>query len=144
LFGLAVVLCALAAAASVLAQGQQTGTAVKEARQAAERSTQVQRVGDDPGAVRDRQRYEEIEIMRRILDDGLRRAARARTQDGSVFMDFDNDGPRDILFANAVQSPQDYHPWLGTRNDPHHQGVPPMETVEGLYLRGHGVVYTAG
>jgi len=41
------------------------------------------------------------------------------------------------VFASPFQSPQNYHSWLGTRrNDPHHQGVPPIETVEGLTSKG--------
>jgi tetratricopeptide (TPR) repeat protein len=157
LFCLTASVCALAVA-SLLAEDEEKAATVKEVSQAAQ-AERVKREREDPRAVQDRQRYEEIEIMRRILNDGLRRVARARTNDGSravnesplgnlsgsVFLDFDNDGQQDIVFANPFQSPQDYHSWLGTRrNDPHHQGVPPIETVEGLYLKGHGVVYTAG
>jgi tetratricopeptide (TPR) repeat protein len=152
LFCVTTSVCALVAA-SLLAQDGDKGIAVKEARQATERASQGKRDRDQ-----DRQRYEEIEIMRRILGDGLRRVAHTSTGDGLgsarasaagsprgiVFADFDSDGHSDVVLTVPVQSPQDYHAWLGTRANNPHRAVPGIETVEGFYLQRHGVVYTAG
>src|SRR6202030_2576435 len=106
--------------------------------------------------------HEEIEIMRRILDQGIRRLS-ALPQSavlsswlsqngpgkGAAFLDYDNDGKLDLWIAN-FQTPKDASQiWEHLGEDTNHAlkkahaGVAPFEAVEGFHLKGYGVVYTA-
>ncbi|HEV3445873.1 MAG TPA: tetratricopeptide repeat protein [Gemmataceae bacterium] len=106
--------------------------------------------------------HEEIEIMRRILDQGIRRLS-ALPQGavlsswlsqngpgkGAAFLDYDNDGKLDLWIAN-FQTPKDATQiWGHLGEDTNHAlrkahaGVAPFEAVEGFHLKGYGVVYTA-
>jgi len=108
-------------------------------------------------------RYEEIEIMRRILEQRIRRLAalprgnlslarpvnKVSDHNGAAFLDFDNDGVLDIVIANVQTPPgtagdawrQLFHGDDSIRKA--HAGVAPFEAVEGFYLKGYGIVYTA-
>src|SRR5260370_30945038 len=113
---------------------------------------------------RDRYRriYEEIEIMRRILDQGIRHLSalpqsavlsswlpQNGAAKGAAFLDYDNDGKLDLWLAN-FQSPKDATQiWGHLGEDTNHAlrkahaGVAPFEAVEGFHLKGYGVGYTA-
>jgi tetratricopeptide (TPR) repeat protein len=106
--------------------------------------------------------YEDIEIMRRILADklgSLSRASFAGKAEGGLLpgvgvavADFDEEGKLDLIIANGLGNQQLYKNkgdgtfeaagdlTLATQGKIH--GHPTTEAVEGVYLKGHGVVYS--
>jgi|GEM_PF-2846642 len=123
------------------------------------RATQNERARQESAEAR---LYEEIEIMRRILDQGIRRLSAVPQRavlsswlsqngpgKGTALLDYDNDGKLDLWIAN-FQSPKDASQiWGHLGEDTNHAlkkahaGVAPFEAVEGFHLKGYGVVYTA-
>jgi hypothetical protein len=107
--------------------------------------------------------YEDIEIMRRMLERELRGIyGIASFTQGAALIDYDGDGRLDLFIANGtnpairsyftgvgdgkfVDVSNMANTFLGQRlHDPHgdpHRGVH-LPMAEGVYLPGHGVVYT--
>jgi hypothetical protein len=127
--------------------------------------------------VQGQQMYEDIEIMRRILNRKLgtwpslialnQRCTTCHVTSAAVFRNFGSDGKVDLFAANnhvsngaafgdsgsegkvdffVVNDP--HAAWLNQSlfNNPHnpdpHASLPQSLQTEGLYLKGHGVVYT--
>jgi tetratricopeptide (TPR) repeat protein len=105
--------------------------------------------------------YEDIEVMRRILADKLGSLSRASFAGnaeagllpgaGVAVADFDEDGKVDLIIANGLGNQQLYKNKgdgtfeaaagliLAPQGKIHH---PTTEAVEGVYLKGQGVVYS--
>jgi tetratricopeptide (TPR) repeat protein len=106
-----------------------------------------------PPAQRGQLMYEDIEVMRRIINRKLgtwpslialnQRCTACHATSGAAFGDFSSDGKVDLFVANDPHAA-----WLNQSlfSNPHnldpHASLAHWLNTEGVYLKGHGIVYT--